>query len=100
MWLKGRCQPGRSRTSEAGGEYVRVPVFGRLVWPPRGTGQGQTGTGKMRGIQELLGPEAGLRQWEKKRAGEREERQSRVIISRSPRALEGTGKEGRGPKGP
>lgn len=56
MWLKRMCKPGRSRTSEAGGEDVRVPVFGRLVCPPRGKGQGQTGTGKMRGVQELLGP--------------------------------------------
>lgn len=100
MWLKRRCKLGRSRTYKAGGEDVKSPCVRKAGLAPTWEGAGTDRNRKDAGIQELLGPEAGLRQWEKKRAGESEEKQSRVIVSRSPRAPEGTGKEGRGPKEP
>lgn len=74
--LREQEQPGGWRGEHTvkgvGREDVGVPVLGRLIWPPSGKGQGQTGRGKTRaGKKEVLGLEAGLRQGEKKKAGVR-----------------------------
>lgn len=58
VWMKRRLQAGQgckqgkvaSKVDGVGGEEaIRVPMFGRWVWPPCGKGQGHTGRGKTQG---------------------------------------------------